>query len=235
MMIYIVLIALAKKKNIKFTPAPTPEPYYNSNNQQQQQYEAYRKVTTETFTNDDFDDLGVVGFIFILGFAIVVGICVCKGEKANGMNNSSNMSKHVIITNEPLNPLNNIKVTKTTEEVIFKPKVTKKQPTTISWSRYNEVANDTLNTINDYNSLLTKNRKMIKILQRNEIAPVFPSKNMNQFMKKSEMFHSVTEDVDVDTFNHLVHMNTVMTKRYNKLCDIANANEEKLLNNGIEF
>ena len=224
-----MLIALAKKKNIKFTPAPTP------NNQNNQQYEEYRKVTTETIITDNEDDFGVVGGILIIVFTITIGICICKGEKVNEANSSSNTSKHVIITNAPLNPLNNIKVTKTTKEVIFKPKVTKKQHTTISWSRYNEVANDTLNTINDYNSLLTKNRKMIKVLQRNEIAPVFPSKNMNQFMKKSEIFHSVTEDVDIDTFNHLVHMNTVITKRYNKLCDVANVNEEKLLNNGIEF
>lgn len=225
---YLLLIALAKKKAIKFTPAPTPESYHNSNNQQQQQYQEYRKVTTETIISDDDDSFGIFGGIMIIIFCIAIGICLCKQE-----NKAIPTTKTTIITNEPLNNAHNVKVTKTTEEVIFKP--VKKQVSTISWSRYNEVANDTLNVINDYNSLLIKNRKMIKILQRNEIAPVFPSKNMNQFMKKSEIYHSVTEDVDIDTFNHLVHLNTVMTKRYNKLCDVANTNEERLLNNGIQF
>lgn len=207
MMIYLLLIALAKKKTIKFTPAPTPEP----------------------IISDDDDSFGAFGGIMTLLFIIAVCMAIAIYEKKHST------TKTTIITNEPLNNSHNVKVTKTTEEVIFKPKPVKKQVSTISWSRYNEVANDTLNVINDYNSLLIKNRKMIKILQRNEIAPVFPSKNMNQFMKKSEIYHNVTEDVDVDTFNHLVHLNTVMTKRYNKLCDVANTNEERLLNNGIEF
>lgn len=224
-----LLIALAKKKANKFTPAPTPEQqqYYQEEEREvhyyhyeqprhQQQY--VRRDTVVIDSSDDLIGLFAVIIVFILVVGAIAGCASCC--------NSSTPPVQEPITQ----PIRVETITTTTRTTTPRPVV----ESTISWKRYNEVINDSATTANDYNNLLTGARKMIDIANQYGLFVKQIPKKLDHFMSTAR-YKTTTLDVSVDQFNRMVEDNRILNKHYNKLVDISNEAETTLLQNNIRF
>ena len=201
MLAVIFLIAMAKKKAYKFTPAPEPNESIKP------------EPTPEPIRIDDNEKDAALLFLMLFALMIffITKCCACDCQT-----NQHNEDRH--------------------EDTTI-PQAQHQPPSfesTISYRRYNEVANDTVSTIHDYNTLLTHTREIIGIAIAHGINVKHIPKRLNNYISDT-IYRSVQYDVPSYMFNFLVSQNKSLIDQYNQLVDISNSVESVLLNHGVEF